>query len=109
MSEYSDPFYVTDFTTAPVNKQQSEARMNQPIPVIGDCEFQGTHFTIRTIKDLCDIPQDKLEHCLQDIFTSIQTYHFFKTVPGANVQPMEAIEWVDDGKHDIAVRIAEST
>ncbi len=79
------------------------------LPVSGKCDFVGDRYTIRTLKDLYMIPSAKLEHCLRDIFGAIELHREVAKLSGVACNPLEEIEWFDDGKHDMAIRIAGNT
>jgi hypothetical protein len=78
------------------------------VPVSGQCDFVGDRYTIRTLKDLYMIPPAKLEHCLRDIFGSIELHREVAKLSGVVCDPLEEIEWFDDGKHDLAMIIKET-
>ncbi len=75
------------------------------VPVVGSCDFVGPRYMIRTLKDLYLIPADKLAHCLHDVFACIELHREVSKLSGVPCLPLEEMEWVDDGKHDAAMRI----
>ena len=92
---------------APIGCRMGEDMSIQSIimPVAGKCDFEGKRYTIRTLKDLNAIPSDKLEHCLLDILASFELHRAVTELPGVECHPLEVIEWIDDGKHDLAFKI----
>jgi hypothetical protein len=87
-----------------VSQEQSEQSV-VVVPLAGKCDFVGKRYTIRTLKDLYKIPSNKLEHCLIDIWASIESHKATAKLSGVDALPLDEIEWVDDGKHDLAVKI----
>jgi hypothetical protein len=77
------------------------------IPLVGECDFVGERYTIRTIQDLYKIPPDKLEPCLVDVMACIKSHKELAQLSGVAFLPLEEIEWFDDGKHDLAIKIED--
>ena len=77
------------------------------IPIIGDCEFAGNRYKIRTIRDLYDIPEAKLKDCLADIAEGIELHKTAANLTDVECHPLDEILWVDDGKNDLAIRIQQ--
>jgi hypothetical protein len=78
------------------------------VPVAGECDFVGKRYTIRTLKDLYAIPIEKLPNCLIDVGASIESHKALAELSGVACLPLEQIEWIDDGKHDLAIEIKSS-
>lgn len=77
------------------------------INVVGECKFLGKEYVIRSIRDLHEIPDDKLEGCFADLLASILTYRHIIKLSGVKCEPLEEIKWIDDGKHDLAVELRQ--
>ena len=74
------------------------------IPIVGECDLIGKRYVIKTLKDLYEIPSEKLVHCLADVCQAI-LFHKLIANEVDCLQKLDEIDWVDDGKHDLAAKI----
>jgi len=60
-------------------------------------------YQIRSIQDLLSVPIDKREDCLRDLLYALYLHDlaFGKEAQATNIG---ALEWIDDGKHDITMK-----
>jgi hypothetical protein len=87
------------------NVAEKPSEQSVVMPLSGECDFIGQRYKIRTIKDLYCIPIEKLPHCLIDLMASIESHKALVELSGVHCLPLEEVEWVDDGKHDLAIEI----
>lgn len=70
----------------------------------------NNRYEIRTLEDFVNIPAEKRDHCLHDfgLWCDVmeQANKTLKHAFGGVVKPqMETFIWLDDGKHDMNVRV----
>jgi hypothetical protein len=65
-------------------------------------------YKLKTIADLCTIPKESLQNCLIDVRACIESYHSMNELAKTEfckVLPIQEIEWIDDGEHDITINL----
>jgi hypothetical protein len=60
-------------------------------------------YQIRSIQDLLSVPIDRREACMRDLMYAL-ALHELAFGDNAATTEIGALEWIDDGKHDITMK-----
>jgi hypothetical protein len=67
----------------------------------------GQSYIIKSVSDLYQLPEHCLDDCLLDLAACIRSHKAIRKLAHGKLKPLDHIEFIDDGKHNITAQLIE--